>query len=99
MAWNGVASYTADRDQMVTFEGMKPDGKPNDQSVFKGQGTGPDGKDYGSGFYQNIYSGVTEKFVHKSDWIRLRNLRISYDIPKIWMENNPGTNIRAFDNI
>src|SRR5690625_5633422 len=32
MAWNGVASYTADRDQMVTFEGMKPDGKPNDQS-------------------------------------------------------------------
>src|SRR5690625_903654 len=98
MAWNGVASYTADRDQMVTFEGMKPDGKPNDQSVFKSQGKGPDGKDYGSGFYQNIYSGITENFVHNSDWIRLRNLRISYNFPKKWTEKIPFSNIKASAN-
>lgn len=95
MVWNGVASYTEDRDQMVVFEGMKSNGESNNQSVYKGQGTGPDGVDYGKGFYQNVYNEVTENFIHQSDWIRLRSLRISYEFPKKWIKKTPLSNIKA----
>lgn len=94
MAWNGVASYTKDRDEMVVFKGVRPNGESNTLPVYKGQGEGPDGKDYGEGFYQKTYSGVTENFVQNANWIRLRNLKFSYRFPEKWMGKIPLSDIR-----
>ena len=78
----GIADYTENRDQTVTFEGVLADGTPNTKPVFLGQGTGPDGVNYGAGFYRNTYRGSTENFVEDADWIRLRNASLSYQLPQ-----------------
>lgn len=77
----GIATYTLDREQMKTFEGVLPDGTPNKQVVYMGLGIGPDGRDYTAGFYRNIHRGVTENFVEDASWVRLRTLSVGYEIP------------------
>jgi TonB-linked SusC/RagA family outer membrane protein len=76
----GIARYTEDRNDMVVFPGVLPNGDPNTQSVWKNWGTGPDGRVYNAGFYRNIHRSVTENFVEDASWIRLRNLSISYNL-------------------
>ncbi|MFB0907597.1 MAG: SusC/RagA family TonB-linked outer membrane protein, partial [Spirosomataceae bacterium] len=66
----GIADYTENRDQTIVFEGVTADGQPNTKEVFLGQGTGPDGVNYGAGFYRNVYRGVTENFVEDASWVR-----------------------------
>jgi hypothetical protein len=77
----GIAKYTEDRNDMVVFPGVLPNGQPNTQSVWKNWGTGPDGRVYNAGFYRNIHRAVTENFVEDASWIRLRNLNLSYTLP------------------
>jgi TonB-linked SusC/RagA family outer membrane protein len=63
----GIAKYTENRNDIKVFEGVLADGTPNTKSVWLGQGTGPDGVDYGSaGFYRAVYRGITENFVEDS---------------------------------
>lgn len=85
----GISPYTLDREDMVVFDGVLADGSPNTMEVFKGQGVGPDGVDYGAGFYRNVYRGITENFVEDADWVRLRNLSLSYQLPMKWFETIP----------
>jgi TonB-linked SusC/RagA family outer membrane protein len=80
MAAFGIAKYTEDRNDMVVFPGVLPNGDPNTQSVWKNWGTGPDGRVYNAGFYRNVYRSVTENFVEDASWVRLRNLSLSYNI-------------------
>lgn len=61
-------------DQFV-FEGVKADGTPNDIKVNKdiywyvlGEGSG--------------FTGPTEEFIEKTDWVRLRELSLSYKLSK-----------------
>jgi hypothetical protein len=77
----GIARYTEDRTQTKSFPGVLDDGSPNTQAVYLGQGLGPDGRDYGVGFYRNVHRTVTENFVEDASWIRLRNLSVGYTIP------------------
>jgi TonB-linked SusC/RagA family outer membrane protein len=77
----GIADYTENRDQTIVFEGVTADGQPNTKEVFLGQGTGPDGVNYGAGFYRNVYRGVTENFVEDASWVRLQNLNLTYNLP------------------
>ncbi len=77
----GIAKYTENRRQSIVFDGVKADGSPNTQLVWLGQATGPDGRNYGEGFYRNIHRGVTENFVEDASWVRLRNVSLSYTIP------------------
>ena len=63
------------------FDGVNAAGETNTKEVFYGQGVGPDGVDYGNGYYRNYYRGASENFVEDADWIRLRNLSLSYDLP------------------
>jgi hypothetical protein len=78
----GIAKYTENRNDIKVFEGVLADGTPNTKAVWLGQGTGPDGVNYGSaGYYRATYRGITENFVEDASWIRLRNLSLSYDIP------------------
>jgi hypothetical protein len=78
----GIAKYTENRNDIVVFPGVLADGTQNSKPVWLGQGTGPDGVNYGSaGFYRATYRGITENFVEDASWIRLRNLSIAYEIP------------------
>lgn len=77
----GTAPFTLDRNTSKVYPGVLPDGTPNTQLVFVGQGVGPDGRDYTEGYYRNVYRGVTENFVEDASWLRLRNLSLSYKLP------------------
>jgi TonB-linked SusC/RagA family outer membrane protein len=84
MAAFGIAKYTENRNTTTTFEGVLPNGNPNTQVVFLGQGLGPETptpRNYTAGFYRNVYRTVTENFVEDASWVRLRNLSLSYEVP------------------
>ena len=83
----GVAPYTLNRDETIVFEGVTADGQPNTRAVYLGQGTGPDGEEYGAGYYRNTYRGSTENFVEDADWFRLRNVSLSYQLPATLLSN------------
>ncbi|MGY5848905.1 SusC/RagA family TonB-linked outer membrane protein [Salegentibacter sp. F14] len=75
----GIAEYTLDRNETRVFEGVLADGTPNTQEVWLGQGEGPDGRDYGAGFYRNTYRRMSENFVHDASFIKLRNISLGYN--------------------
>ena len=79
----GTAPYTLDRNTSKVFQGVLADGSPNTQLVFLGQGIGPDGRNYGDGYYRDpvAFRGITENFVEDASWVRLRNLSLSYKLP------------------
>lgn len=84
----GIAPYTTNRNETIVFDGVLADGTPNTKAVWLGQGVGPDGEDYGAGYYRNRYRGSTENFVEEADWIRLRNVSLTYQLPATLLENN-----------
>jgi TonB-linked SusC/RagA family outer membrane protein len=83
----GIADYTEDRNTTKVFEGVLADGTPNTKPVWMGQGIGPDGVNYGDGFYRRFHRGVSENFVEDASWVRLRSLTLSYSLPNSWFEN------------
>ena len=83
MAAFGIAKYTEDRTTYKVFPGVIANGSPNTQSVYLGMGKAPapDTRDYGNGYYRNIYRTLSEPFVEDASWTRLRYLSLSYQIP------------------
>lgn len=69
------------RNDIKVFDGVLADGSPNTKPVWLGQGMGPDGVNYGNGYYRNIYRGASETFVEDASWVRLRNLSLGYTVP------------------
>jgi hypothetical protein len=81
----GIADYTADRRETKVFEGVLADGSPNTKAVWLNQGVGPDGVNYGEGYYRNVYRAVSENFVQDASWVRLRSLSLAYTLPTTWL--------------
>jgi TonB-linked SusC/RagA family outer membrane protein len=84
----GIADYTADRRSYRVFPGVLADGSPNKKQVWLDQATGPDGINYGEGYYRNYYRAVSEPFVQDASWIRLRSASLSYNLPRKWLPKN-----------
>lgn len=84
----GIAKYTENRDQTIVFPGVHADGTPNTTPVYLGQGVGPDGVNYGAGYYRNVYRGITENFVEDASWVRLRTVSLSFTIPSRWIKKS-----------
>ena len=84
----GISKFWEGRDEFVVFDGVLPDGTPNSQSVYMGQGVASDGRDYGAGYARNVYRGVSEHFVEDASWVRLRNLSLGYRIPETVFSNS-----------
>ncbi|ULQ56110.1 SusC/RagA family TonB-linked outer membrane protein [Flavihumibacter rivuli] len=78
----GIAAYTENRNDTRVFNGVLNNGTTNTQSVWLGQGVGPDGRNYGNGYYRNVYRSITENFVEDASWVRLRNLSLSYQFSR-----------------
>jgi TonB-linked SusC/RagA family outer membrane protein len=77
----GIADYTADRRSFKVFDGVTANGQPNTKSVWLNQGIGPDGVNYGEGYYRTRYRAISEPFVEDASWVRLRSLILSYAVP------------------
>jgi hypothetical protein len=84
----GIADYTADRRSYKVFEGVLADGTPNTKQVWLDQGVGPDGVNYGEGYYRNNYRAISEPFVSDASWVRLRSLSLAYALPAKWLPKN-----------
>jgi TonB-linked SusC/RagA family outer membrane protein len=92
MAAFGIAKYTENRNQTITFDGVFADGTKNNVPVYLGQGVGPDGHDYGDGYYRNVYRGISENFVEDASFIKLRTLTLTYNLDPRWLS---GTFVKA----
>jgi hypothetical protein len=77
----GLNKESENRNQMIVFDGVLEDGTPNTKEVYLGQGEGPDGEDYGNGYYRNVYRGASEIFIEDASWIRLRTVSLGYAVP------------------
>jgi TonB-linked SusC/RagA family outer membrane protein len=89
MAAFGIAKYTEDRTTYKVFPGVLADGSANTQSVYLGMGKiGTDPRDYGNGYYRNIFRTVSEPFVEDASWTRLRYLSLSYRLPIQFLKTN-----------
>jgi TonB-linked SusC/RagA family outer membrane protein len=81
----GIAKYTENRNETIVFDGVTADGAPNKKPVFLGMGIGPDGVDYGNGFYRNVHRGNSQNFIEDASWIRLRNVTATYALRSSWL--------------
>jgi hypothetical protein len=81
----GIADYTANRRSFYTFPGKLANGTDNTKSVWLNQGLGPDGVNYGEGYYRLYHRSLSEPFVQDASWIRLRSASISYSLPSKWL--------------
>ncbi|MVT11316.1 SusC/RagA family TonB-linked outer membrane protein [Chitinophaga tropicalis] len=81
----GESKMTENRDQTIVFKGVLADGTANTKAVYLGQATGPDGVDYGAGFYRNVYRGSSENFIENASWVRLRTVSLAYTLPGSWL--------------
>lgn len=86
----GMAKYTEDRNDYRVFEGVLADGTPNTQVVWLGQGVDPNDpdRDYGDGYYRDVYRGVSEHSVEDASWVRLRSASFSYNLPSNWFDDS-----------
>lgn len=76
------------RNDMIVFDGVLADGSKNTKEVWLGQGVGPDGVDYGNGYYRNYYRGDSETFIEDASWVRLRTLALSYSLPPSFVQRS-----------
>jgi TonB-linked SusC/RagA family outer membrane protein len=81
----GIADYTSNRRSFYTFPGNLADGTPNTKQVWLGQAIGPDGVNYGEGYYRLYHRSLSEPFVQDASWIRLRSASLSYSLPSKWL--------------
>jgi hypothetical protein len=88
MAAFGISKITENRDQTIVFDGVHEDGSKNVTPVYLGQGKGPDGHDYGNGYYRLVYRGISENFIEDASWVRLRSATLSYTFPHTALGNS-----------
>jgi TonB-linked SusC/RagA family outer membrane protein len=86
----GISKFTEDRTTSKIFPGVLADGSPNTQLVYMGMGkeTPTATRDYGNGYYRNIYRTISEPYVEDASWTRLRYLSLSYQIPTKFLKTN-----------
>ncbi|MBC7827903.1 MAG: SusC/RagA family TonB-linked outer membrane protein [Chitinophagaceae bacterium] len=84
----GIADYTINRRDFKVFDGVLADGTRNTKRVWLGQAIGPDGVNYGEGYYRTNYRAISEPFVQDASWIRLRSASLSYSLPRTWLPKN-----------
>ena len=80
----GTSAITENRGQSVVFDGVK--GHIVDGEIVSAGTVNDIVATYSQYYYQNIGGGSScaeEQFVDKTDWVRLRELTLSYDLGKL----------------
>lgn len=88
MAAFALQKSSENREDIVVFPGVLADGTPNTKAVWLGQGVGPDGVDYGNGYYRNVYRGASETFIENASWVRLRTATLSYTLAEKFVQRS-----------
>ncbi|WP_223580512.1 SusC/RagA family TonB-linked outer membrane protein [Sphingobacterium sp. GVS05A] len=74
----GSSIKTADRGTKTVYEGIREsDGQTNTTEVVKDQA-----------YYQNWFSAVDQNFVEDAGFVKLRELTLSYSLPKSWLKRS-----------
>jgi hypothetical protein len=85
----GVSKVTEDRESTFIFDGVKPDGTPND--IVRG---GPNDPDALQDLYTNVLSNVDEYYIHEKSFVKLRELSLRYKFAKpIYKTLNVGVSL------
>lgn len=77
------------RNDFRVFPGVLADGSVNTKEVWLGQGVGPDGVDYGAGYWRNHYRTTSENFVLDASFVKLRNITLAYSLQPKVIEKTP----------
>ncbi|WP_439488397.1 SusC/RagA family TonB-linked outer membrane protein [Algoriphagus sp.] len=83
------------RNETVVFPGVMADGSQNTKEVWLGQGIGPDGEDYGAGYWRNYYRTTSENFVKDASFLKLRNITLAYSLQPELLSRTPFRSARV----
>lgn len=87
----GQNQLSADKEKVIVFDGYLADGTKNTQEVYLGQDKNKvdpsDTRAYGQGYYRNVYRHAGENFIQDASWIRLKDLSLTYSLPKDLLNN------------
>jgi hypothetical protein len=86
----GMSKRTEDRESTFIYDGVKPDGTPND--IVRGGPTEPDAF---QDLHQNVLNNIDEYFIHDNSFIKLRELALSYK-PSKKLFNSVNLNVSVF---
>lgn len=78
----GVSANTGDRESTFIFEGVKPDGTPND--IVRGGANDPDAY---QDLITNVLTNIDEYYIHDNSFVKLREVTLSYQLPKNLIKN------------
>ncbi|MBW6489905.1 MAG: SusC/RagA family TonB-linked outer membrane protein [Lentimicrobium sp.] len=73
----GMSAVTEDRESTFIYNGVKPDGTPND--IVRGGPSDPRALEY---LYANVLSGVDEYYIHDNSFVKVREVSMRYQLPK-----------------
>lgn len=73
----GVSKVTEDRESTFIYEGVKPDGTPND--IVRGGVHDPDAL---QDLYTNVLSDIDEYYIHENSFIKMRELSLRYQFDR-----------------
>ena len=73
----GVSKVTEDRESTFIYNGVKPDGTPND--IVRG---GPEDPDAFQDLYTNVLTDIDEYFIQENSFVKLRELALRYQFAK-----------------
>jgi len=87
----GMSAVTEDRESTFIFNGVKPDGTPND--IVRG---GPSDPLAVQRLYADVLSNVDEYYIHENSFVKLREISLRYQLPKNFYKTaNAGVSIFA----
>jgi len=69
----GMSARTENRDETFIFDGVKPDGTPND--IVRG---GPSDTRALQDLYVNVLTNIDEYYIHENSFVKLRELSLQY---------------------
>lgn len=73
----GMSAVTEDRESTFVFDGVKPDGTPND--IVRGGVNDPRAVEE---LYANVLSNIDEYYIHENSFVKLREVSLRYQLPK-----------------
>jgi TonB-linked SusC/RagA family outer membrane protein len=86
----GLSRRTEDRESTFIFDGVKPDGTPND--IARG---GPNDSGALQDLYSNVLTNIDEYYIYDNSFVKLRELSLKYRTSKLFNKINLGLSVFA----
>ncbi len=87
----GVSKNTEDRESTFIYEGVKPDGTPND--IQRG---GPDDPDAYQDLVTGVLTSIDEYYIMDNSFIKMRDLTLGYRLPKKVFNNKVDLDLSVY---